>query len=116
MTTLDLKKPYGVLYGHDHAKYEQNGRLYDSQYRLIMVPVAEKKTSAVVGPDPLSNAKAFLLQVLKENPLSKSIVYKEVENNNYSWEDVKNAALELGIVKFTQKNLEMWKLPEGVSA
>ena len=62
--------------------------------------------------DPLESSKTFLINVLKENPLSKSVIYKEVENNNQSWDKVRDAALALGIIKYSQKNLEYWKLPE----
>ena len=115
---LNLKQPYGVIYGHATAQYDQGGKLFDAQYRLVSPP-KEKEVSLVglTGEiDPLGSAKAFLLNVLNQNPLSKSVIYKEVESNNQVWNDVRDAALALGIVKFTQKNLEMWKLPEGVSA
>jgi len=120
MLKLNFKQPYGVVYGHDVIRYTQEGKHFDSQGREI-APVVDKpkvqpKAGEVVKATPLVNAKAFLLQVLKENPLSKSAIYKEAENNNHSWDDVKNAAIELNIAKFTSKNLEMWKLPEGAVA
>jgi hypothetical protein len=120
MTKLNFKQPYGVVYGHDVIRYTQEGKQFDAQGREIAPVVDKPKVQAKVGEvpkaTPLTNAKSFLLQILKENPLSKSAIYKEAENNNHSWEDVKNAALDLNIAKFTQKNLEMWKLPEGAVA
>lgn len=115
--TLNLKQPYGVIYGHDRAKYDQGGKMFDAQYRLI-APPKEKEVSLVglTGElDALDSAKTFLVNILSQNPLSKSVIYKEVENNNQVWNNVRDAALILGIVKFTQKNLEMWKLPESIS-
>lgn len=123
MTKLNFKQPYGVVYGHDVIRYTQEGKQFDSQGREIVPaaavadkPKVQKAGEGVAKATPLANAKAFLLQILKENPLSKSAVYKEAENNNHSWDDVKNAAVELNINKFTSKNLEMWKLPEGAVA
>ena len=115
--TLNLKQPYGVIYGHDRAKYDQDGKMFDAQYRLI-APPKEKEVSlaGLTGElDALDSAKTFLVNILSQNPLSKSVIYKEVENNNQVWNNVRDAALILGIVKFTQKNLEMWKLPESIS-
>jgi hypothetical protein len=118
MTTLNFKQPYGVVYGHDDIRYTQNGKNFDSQGKEVgeKKPASVAKVQDKVVTSKLENAKAFLTQILSGNPLSKSVIYKEVESNNYVWNDVRDAAVELGIVKFTQKNLEMWKLPEGVSA
>lgn len=115
---LNLKQPYGVIYGHEVARYEQDGKQFDALYKLIVPPKAKEVSIAgLTGEvDPLGNAKTFLLNILSQNPLSKSVIYKEVENNNQVWNDVRDAALAMGIIKFTQKNLEMWKLPEGVTA
>jgi hypothetical protein len=115
---LNLKQPYGMIYGHDTARYQQGDKLFDAQYRLISPPKAKEVSMAgLTGEvDPLESSKAFLLNILKQNPLSKSVIYKEVENNNQSWDQVRDAALSLGIVKYSQKNLEYWKLPEGEAA
>jgi hypothetical protein len=123
MSKLNFKQPYGVVYGHDIIRYTQEGKNFGPRGEEILpTPVVEKlkaqKTDATTASKPtaLENAKAFLLQILKENPLSKSAIYKEAENNNYNWNDVRDAAIALDVGKFTQKNLEMWKLPEGASA
>ena len=115
---LNLKQPYGMIYGHDTARYQQDDKMFDAQYRLISPPKAKEVSMAgLTGEiDPLESSKTFLLNVLKENPLSKSVIYKEVENNNQSWDKVRDAALALGIIKYSQKNLEYWKLPEGAAA
>ena len=116
MAKLNFKQPYGVVYGHDEIRYTQDGKNFDTAANEIFPPKAPPKVQ-VVGTTPakatgLDNAKAFLMQVLKENPVSKSAIFKEVENNNLVWNDVRDAAIELNINKFSQKNLEMWKLPE----
>ena len=117
MTTLNPAKPYGVVYGHDTIRYTQDGKNYDARHREVgaEAPKPGKVQKTVASAAPISSAKAFLLQILKENPVSKSAIYKEAENNNQNWDEVKNAAIELGIVKFSTANLEMWKLPEGAA-
>jgi hypothetical protein len=122
MSKLNFKQPYGMVYGHDEIRYTQEGKNFNTQGLEITPakpeakPKVQKTEDGVAKATPQANAKAFLLQILKENPLSKSAIYKEAENNNHGWDDVKNAALELQIAKFTKANLEMWKLPEGVVA
>lgn len=123
MSKLNLKQPYGVVYGHDTVRYTQEGKNYDAQYREIGTPQAApekpaakvQKTEGVAKATPLDNAKSFLLQVLKENPVSKSAIYKEAENNNHNWNDVKDAFIALNLIKFAKSNLEMWQLPESSS-
>jgi hypothetical protein len=110
MSKFNLKEPYGTVYGHDSARYEQNGLLYDAQYKPLIPEPPKPKTKAVTPA--VDAAAAFLLQILKENPLSKSAIYKEAEANNQDWESVRNAALTLNIGKFQKNNLEMWRLPE----
>lgn len=119
MSKLNFKQPYGMVYGHDTIRYVQDGKNFDATATEITPPKPAPKVQAdapkgVVKATGLDNAKAFLKQVLKENPVSKSAIFKEVENNNLVWNDVRDAAAELNINKFSQKNLEMWKLPEDV--
>jgi hypothetical protein len=116
MTTLNFKQPYGMVYGHDTIRYTQAGKNFDAQGKELVEKPEELKVQDKVINTKLADAKAFLLQILKENPVSKSAIYKEAENNNQHWDNVKDAAIEIGIVKFTTKNLEMWKLPEGALA
>lgn len=119
MSKLNFKQPYGMVYGHDVIRYVQDGKNYDATANEITPTKPDSKVQPVVDAAKsvtkvtgLDNAKAFLKQVLKENPLSKSAIFKEVENNNLVWNDVRDAAIELNINKFSQKNLEMWKLSE----
>jgi hypothetical protein len=120
MAKLNFKQPYGVVYGHDIIRYTQEGKNFDPRGEEIVpakvAPPKVQKPDITATPTALDNAKSFLIQILKENPLSKSAIYKEAENNNYNWNDVRDAAIALDIAKFTQKNLEMWRLPEGATA
>jgi hypothetical protein len=113
---MDLKRSYGAVYGHDTVKYEQDGKHFDGQLNQLKPasdPVSDKKVPThVIENDKLANAKAFLSQILKENPLSKPVVYREAEQNNQKWDEVRDAFVAMGVVKYTQQGIEMWKLPE----
>jgi len=113
MIKMNLNRPYANIYGHAAAVYEQDGNLYDGEYKqLKAAPTApEPPNKYVTETDPLANAKAFLKAVLSTNTVSKSAIFKEAENNNQPWSDVKDAADALGILKSNHKNLEMWRLP-----
>ena len=117
MTTekLDVTQPYGTVVGHDLARYEQNGLLYSATMELLGTPPtveAKVKDSRIIMTDAVASGKAFLMTVLKGNALRKAAVFKEAEANNQPWDAVKDAAIEMGIVKFKYQGQETWKLPE----
>lgn len=103
---LNLKAPYGVVYGHPTANYEQDGKLFGPGMEEV-----DRTIQTQVAPEVSQGAKDFLLRVLKENPLTKSVIYKEAENEGQKWAEVKDAALEVGIMVYQQNKIEMWKLP-----
>lgn len=107
---LDKTKPYATVTGHPWAMYEQAGVLYDGGGDPGTDAYAAEQDDLTIPTDELESAKAFLQQVLAENPLSKSVVYKAAQTNNQTWEDVKAAADALGVVRFKYQNAEMWKL------
>jgi hypothetical protein len=117
---FDPTKPHGVVSNHSQIRYEQNGRSYDRQFRLIGgVPDAEEEIDTVVAPKPLEpgerdfeleQARAFLLTVLAEGPIRRAELYKVAETNNQSWDKVKTAfaAMEGQITK--RNNSVFWQL------
>jgi hypothetical protein len=62
--------------------------------------------------DSLDSAVRFLKNILANGALSKSVIYKESENNNQDWDSVRNAALEIKVHKFGFKGVETWKLSD----
>lgn len=111
--TLDKKLPYATITGHEIARYEQGGMLFDGAGQ----PIPDKKLKAVekdriIETDDVENAKTFLCNVLKSGPLSKSVVFKVAEENNQSWDSIKKASALMGLVTFTYNKATMWKLPE----
>lgn len=107
---LDKTKPYGTVYGHDVARYEQDGKLYTG----TGAPVEPPRSDLVIETDQVDSASIFLKNILKNGPLAKSAVFKVAGENNQEWSSVTDAAESIGIVKFTYKNATMWKLPEEV--
>lgn len=117
MITLDKAKPFATITGHSLARFEQNGLLFGPTGELIGTPKTAATTQRAlqeesIQTDQLVNAKAFLMNILNGRSLPKSVVYVEAENNNQPWDAVRNAAIDLGIVKLTIKKAETWRLPE----
>lgn len=114
---LDRNKPFGTVTGHKTARFEQNGLLYNIRGELIdplKPPPVQLQQDLIIETDAVDSARRFLVHVLQGGPMSKSVLYKVVEENNQSWDAVTKAASLLGIVKFAYNKATMWKLPEDV--
>lgn len=105
---LDFTKPFGTIYGHDEARYEQDGHLF----RANGEPLAPPTSDMVIETDAVDSAKTFLTNVLKNGPLSKSAIFKIAGENNQEWKAVSDAADSMNVTRFSYKNATMWKLPE----
>jgi hypothetical protein len=118
---LNLKQPHGTIVGHEWARYEQNGVLFDGsgsahEASAAIDKAAKKKTLTLPATEPkLKNAGEFLRNLLAGGPVDKSAVYKEAENNCQEWDAVKRAFVEMGGLTISSGSLTMWKLnPENV--
>ena len=111
---LDFTKPYGTIYGHDEARYEQDGHLFRANGEPVTPPPPSPSPAGdmVIETDAVDSAKTFLTNVLKNGPLSKSAIFKIAGENNQEWKAVSDAADSLNITRFSYKNATMWKLPE----
>lgn len=110
---LDKTLPYATITGHPLARYEQGGVLFDGAGELIQPAVIRAvDKDRIIETDGVESARAFLEHILKNGPLSKSVVYKAAESNNQSWDSVKKAMVLLNIKAFTYNRATMWKLPE----
>jgi hypothetical protein len=111
---LDKTKSYGTISGGHPASFTQNGMFFDSNEDLMNDDdiEEEKEEDMVIDTPEVSSARTFLIAVLKSGPKMKSVVFKAAEDTNIKWEDVKNAAALMNLVKFKFKNQETWKLPE----
>lgn len=117
---LDRSKPYGVIYGHQSAQFEQGGILFNGLGEALGAPDMALMAMAARGertPDEFENAKAFLIQVLRGGPVLKSTVFKEAEGNNQDWSHITQAVALMGIQIIRAPGAGrpiLWKLPESV--
>jgi hypothetical protein len=114
---FDSKKPHGVITNHPWARFEQNGILYDCQGQpmdqlITEENVTEEEQSIESNDDDFSlkNAKEFLLNILANGALARSVIFKECNANNQNWESVKTAFADLGGEVFYRRNVIHWKL------
>ena len=112
---LDKTQPYGLVYGHERAHFEQGGVLFGADGVALdhtAPPTAPDPKDRIIDSPDVENARTFLMNVLKNGALSKSAVYKLVLDNNQNWQVINNAAELMGVVRFAYQKHTMWKLPE----
>ena len=130
MKKVDLKKPYGLINGDPEARYEQDGLLFNWQGHLIGdntpdEPEDEIKTNNepkindeneenLLKSEEKTDAEQFLLRILKENPLAKSVIFDLSEKEKLNWSEVKDAFISLNIQEYQIKKIWNWKLPENL--
>lgn len=123
---IDFTRNHGVVYGHPEAAYEQNNALYGANGYLLP-PEKPKKVSklaqTMIERDEVaeevevetiereySESEQWLKDLLGNSPMSKTNVYKVVNQKEQSWAAIKAAAESLGVSIYTQGRVEMWKL------
>ena len=123
---FDPRQPHGTITGHQWARYEQNGQLYDANGNRPMLEIPD---AVKLEPDEDTDkpeeatpenehqmdfrrmhAKDFLLNILKDGPLPRAVVYQEADNNNQDWNKVNTAFADLGGEKFKRGVSIYWKL------
>jgi len=118
---FDPKKPHGVITNHEWARFEQDGVLYDCQGEPMdqiqpeIVETIEKDEPEVIASAEkkdfqLNQAQDFLKNILADGPLARSVLFKECQSNNQSWEKVKTAFANLGGEATKRRNIIYWKL------
>lgn len=114
---LDRTQTYGQIWGHPSAMYEQGGNLFDGAGD----PIDQKKRGKSKSKEPevydeesqtLEKSKAFLRKLLADSEMSKTNIYREVDQSGQDWESVKNAAPLVGVTVYRKGTVEMWKLTE----
>jgi hypothetical protein len=118
---LNPKQPYATIVGHEWARFEQNGILFDSrgsarEAAKTITKAAANKAKPVAAPAPaaqdtkVENAMEFLRNLLAGGPIDKSVVFKEAENNCQDWETVKTAFAQMNGANIKRGPSTLWRL------
>jgi len=127
MKRVDTRRPYGTITGMPGVAYEQDDMLFDAQGFQVgggAELLARVDVGAVIATESvklkadaegevdfrMSVAKDFLRKQLGAGPVDKSVLLREADINNVSWEDVKVAFAQLRGSAIKQKNSTLWKL------
>lgn len=120
MIALNRKRPYGVIVGHEWARYEQEGVLFDGNGNTQESSALIERVSRRSKKDPeqdlkLENAREFLRNLLAGGPVDKSAVYRECENNNQEWDSVKKAFALMNGSVIQRGASKLWRLSPEMS-
>lgn len=100
---LDKTKPYGHIYGHPNALFEQGGMLFDGAGSPAVIEESVPTEEQVEVGD-------WLKEMLDGGPMAQTALYKEAENLGHCWDDVKKAAVSMQVKKYVYAKTDMWKL------
>lgn len=111
---LNKQRPYGTVFGHDTAVFEQDGLLFDGAGEPLggeqsRVPVKESAVASKTQAK-IASARAFLENILSGGALDKSVIFKEAENNNQHWGDVKTAFAQMEGKTFKRGAVTLWHI------
>ena len=117
---LNTTRPYGTITGHETAKFEQDGILFDGAGNQLgeytskptskPTSKAAESTFETLNERAVANAAEFLKNLLAGGPMDKSIVFKEAENNNQHWDTIKIAFAELKGKTSKMGQATLWSL------
>ena len=118
---LDRTRDYGVVMGHPHAQYEQDGILFDAMGNPLgnvgeVLKKAGREMDAVVAEAEaevvfqISSAQKFLRKVLAGGPVDTARVCREAELCGMDWVDVQRAFQSMGGTTFKDRKGLYWKL------
>jgi hypothetical protein len=110
---MNFEKSYGIIFGHDWARYEQNGTLYDAQGRSYDESSTDRAENEEFRSDPLTNvqnAREWLEEQLKGGPVQRENLFKKAEQEGIKWDSVKVAATEIKVVANKVRDNIIWRL------
>jgi hypothetical protein len=114
---LNRSQPFGTIVGHEWARHEQNGILFDSDGNAreteAVINRASRKSKSKPDTEQelkIRSAVEFLKTLLSGGPMEKPIVYREAQNNNQVWEHVRTAFARLRGQEIMRGEAKLWKL------
>jgi hypothetical protein len=120
---LNRNRSFATIVGHEWARYEQDGVLFDGQGNTpastaAIAKAAKPNSKSAPKTDvdlKVRNAQDFLKALLAGGPIDKSVVFKEAENNCQDWESVKVAFAKLNGASFKRGQSTIWRLTEDIT-
>jgi hypothetical protein len=76
----------------------------------MSVPIKLRDRLAKEAPPPANPCKVFLKEFLDGGPILRAFVYRESQNKNLEWEDVKEAFHALNGREYVQKGEWFWRI------
>ena len=110
---MDFSKSYGVICGHEWARFEQGGTLYDAQGNSYDEQSTDREEMAEYRPTQATltvNAREFLQTLLTDGPMQRDNIFKESEKAGYNWANIKDAAQELKVTAYKIREISYWRL------
>jgi hypothetical protein len=115
---LDTSKPYGMIYGHEKARFEQEGKLFSATGLSLDEPqpkaplVELEETLGAENKFTKDAVKDFLVALLPAGEeIERATVMREADINNLDWDAVKTMFVELRGKSVKRKNVLFWSLP-----
>jgi hypothetical protein len=109
---LDRSKSYGVIFGHENAQFEQNGRLFNGA-GIAILPDDDDSDEAndveltVENKDPVNQ---FITVSLAGGPVAQAALYKDAQMQGINWSLVKTEAANIGVKIEIVKGKPIWSL------
>lgn len=107
---FDPTKPYGQIYGHSSASFEQGGILFNGAGNPVPVETIIEESEASQTILEAEVIKAFLDKILNGGPVAQANIYKECGLKGYNWSDVKSVAAASNIRMSEVKGKAIWSL------
>lgn len=95
---LDMAKPHGTIWGHAHARYEQEGILFTYAGDPIDAPPIGLAESAAVKAIPKRNAVQFLRGLLADGALPVLQIRAAAGQAGFGWRTIQRAKAALGAI------------------
>ncbi len=105
---FDNNKPYGLIFGHSRALYEQGGVLFDARENHVVDD--DEENSEEEDQRDESGVAGFVTSMLAGGPVTQANMYREAQLRQLSWEEIKKAAAVLGVAIQQVKGKAVWSL------
>jgi len=110
MTKLDQAKPFGQIWGHQIALFEQDGVMFDGAGNPINEIPEDEPEDEPGKPEDTSPINTFVVTALAGGPVPQAAIYKDAQAAGLNWDMVKTEAAKLGVRIEVVKSKAVWSL------